>query len=113
MAESEEKQQDEATLEALLSPQDAPIIEPGLSPALNDVLHNFLQFLKLAKNAASHTVRAYRADLGQFLGYLETTPELARDLSRLERTHVRAFLVDLQQGDYARTSLARKLASLR
>jgi integrase/recombinase XerC len=92
-------------------PQDAEMIEPGLSPALNDALRGFLQFLKLARNAAAHTVRAYRADLAQFLGYVEA--ELEGDLSKLERSHVRAFLVSLQQGEYARTSLARKLASLR
>ncbi len=91
-----------------------PPLEPGLSAALNDVLHGFLQHLKLAKNAAAHTVRAYRADIAQFLGYVETHPELGPGaLHRVGRAHVRAFLADLQQGEYKRTSLARKLASLR
>lgn len=91
-----------------------PRTEPGLGAASNDLLDGFLQFLKLGKNAASHTVKAYRADLAQFLGYVETHPELGEGaLNKVERTHVRAFLADLQQGDYKRTSLARKLASLR
>ncbi len=59
-------------------------------------------------------MRAYRADIAQFLGYVETNGELGPGaLHRVERAHVRAFLTDLQQGDYKRTSLARKLASLR
>jgi integrase/recombinase XerC len=85
-----------------------------LSPAMQDVLHSFLQFLRLAKNAAAHTVRAYRADLEQFLGFVETHPDLGKGgLYRVERAHTRAFLVGLQQNDYSRASLARKLASLR
>lgn len=94
--------------------RDKPLTEPGLSAALNDVLDGFLQFLKLGKNASAHTVKAYRADIAQFLGYVETNGELGPGaLHRVERTHVRAFLTDLQQGEYKRTSLARKLASLR
>ncbi len=94
--------------------RDKPLTEPGLSAALNDVLDGFLQFLKLAKNASAHTIRAYRADLAQFLGYVETNGELGpAALHRVERIHVRAFLTELQQGEYKRTSLARKLASLR
>lgn len=95
------------------SPQ-RPLTEPGLSPATNDVLDGFLQYLKLAKNAAAHTVRAYRADIAQFLGFIESHPNLGPGtLSKVERVHLREFLSGLQQGDYARTSLARKLASIR
>lgn len=91
-----------------------PILEPGLSAALNDMLHGFLQYLKLAKNAAAHTVRAYRADIVQLLGYVETHPELGPGgLYRLERKHVRALMADLQQGEYKRSSMARKMASFR
>lgn len=92
----------------------APLLEPALSAATNDALLGFLQHLKLAKNAASHTVRAYRADLAQFLGYVETQPELGPgNLHLVERKHCRAYLSELQQGEYKRASLARKLASLR
>jgi len=91
-----------------------PPVEPGLCAAFNDILGGFLQFLKLAKNASDHTVRAYRADLAQFLGYVELHPDLGPGmLYKVERAHARAFLVGLQQDDYKRASLARKLASLR
>lgn len=102
----------EQELDAETAPR--PLIEPGLSAAGNDMLDGFLQYLKLAKNAAAHTVRAYRADIAQFLGYVETQPDLGPGgLYHVERVHARAFLAGLQKGDYARTSLARKLASLR
>ena len=95
-------------------PSRKPPVEPGLCAAFNDILGGFLQFLKLAKNASDHTVRAYRADLAQFLGYVELHPDLGPGmLYKVERAHARAFLVGLQQDDYKRASLARKLASLR
>lgn len=86
----------------------------GLSPPAADVLQGFLRHLKLTRNAAAHTVRAYRADIAQFLGHIEALPDLgAGGLYRTQRAHVRAFLAGMQQDDYARSSLARKLASLR
>ena len=95
-------------------PSRKPPVEPGLCAAFNDILEGFLQFLKLAKNSSDHTVKAYRADIAQFLGYVEMHPNLGPGtLYKVERTHARAFLVGLQQDDYKRASLARKLASLR
>ncbi|HLJ56540.1 MAG TPA: tyrosine recombinase [Chthonomonadaceae bacterium] len=89
-------------------------IEAGLCAAFDDILAGFLQFLKLARNSSDHTVKAYRADIAQFLGYVETHPDLGPGtLYKVERTHARAFLAGLQQDDYKRASLARKLASLR
>ena len=111
---ADEQDAPEPVLDLELIVADRPLTEPALSAALNDVLDGFLQYLKLAKNASAHTVRAYRADLAQFFGYVEAHPELGPGaLNRVERAHVRAFLVELQQGEYKRTSLARKLASLR
>ncbi len=89
-------------------------VEPALASPLNDKLEAFLQFRKLGKNSANHTLRAYRSDLVQFLSYVQSSPILGADnLARLERAHVRAFLSDLHQGDYKRTSIARKLAAIR
>src|ERR1041384_1031157 len=95
-------------------PSRRPPVEAGLCAAFNDILEGFLRFLRLAKNSSEHTIRAYRADLAQFLGYVETHPDLGPGaLYKVERSHARAFLVGLQQDEYKRASLARKLASLR
>ena len=91
-----------------------PPVEPGLCTAYNEILSGFLQYLRLVKNSSEHTIRAYRADIAQFLGYIEMHPSLGPGaLRRVERMHARSFLVGLQQDDYRRASLARKLASLR
>ncbi len=71
-------------------------------------------YLRLARNASEHTINAYSSDLEQFLGFVQTHPDLGPlALSRVERTHARAFLSEMQQSEYKRTSLARKLASMR
>jgi integrase/recombinase XerC len=89
-------------------------LQADLSPASADVLAGFLQHLKLAKNSSPHTVRAYRADITQFLLYVETHPdEIPGGLHTVARSHTRAYMASLQQGGSARSSLARKLASLR
>ncbi len=100
--------------DVLPPPVPEPPTEPELAPALNDVLLGFGQNLKIGQSAAVHTLRAYRADLVQFLSFVQTHPELGPDrLYYLQRVHVRAFLADLQLGDYRRTSVNRKLASIR
>ena len=87
------------------------LVEPGLCAGYNEILAGYLQFLRLAKNSSEHTVRAYRADMAQFLGYVEMHPGLGpNNLHKLERTHARAFLVGLQQDEYKRASLARRPA---
>ena len=100
--------------DVLPPPKPEAQTEPDLSPALNDSLDGFLQNLRIGRSAAVHTLRAYRADLVQFLSFVQTHPDLGSDrLYYLERVHVRAFLMDLQLGEYQRTSVNRKLASIR
>ncbi len=85
-----------------------------LAPPLSEKLQDYLRYLKLARNVSPRTINAYRADLEQFLGFMQFHPDLGpMRLHHLQRAHVRAFLADLQQSDYTRTSLARKLASIR
>ena len=68
-----------------------------------------------------HTLRGYRSDLRQFVHFLSSaaradaqgaTPP-ARAPQEIEHLTVRSFLVSLQQRGLKRTSMARKLATLR
>ena len=103
-----------------VSPETAQLLaearaaERILPLPLHEHLHAFMQYLRLVKNSSPCTLRAYRSDLEQFLGFVAAHPQLGADgLRLLTRQHVRAFLADLQVSDYSRTSLARKLAALR
>jgi integrase/recombinase XerC len=79
-------------------------------------LHDFLDYLRLNRNASEHTARAYDIDITQFLRHVGsigklTTGELKPEM--LDRTAIRSFLVDLHRQGQSRATAARKLAAVR
>jgi integrase/recombinase XerC len=83
---------------------------------MNEILKEFLQFLRLNRNASAHTVRAYESDLSQFLKHVAAAAGIKRaDLtsSHLDRSAIRGFLADLHKRGLSRASAARKLAAAR
>lgn len=71
-------------------------------------VERFLTALRAAKSRSAHTLRAYRADLEEFLA---KNPSL--EASALDRAHVRRHLADLQSGHRARATVLRKASTLR
>jgi integrase/recombinase XerC len=83
---------------------------------VRDQLREFLEYLRLNRNASAHTVDAYESDVGQFLAFGakhvgKTTATL--EPGDLELATVRAFMGDLYRQGHARASVARKLSALR
>jgi len=71
----------------------------------------FLQYLAAERGASPHTIRSYRADLHDCVGFLER-----RGLGTLvdaDARVVRGYLAYLHDRGLARTSIARRLATLR
>jgi len=69
----------------------------------------FLTHLRASRNYSVHTLRAYGADLDQFLKRLPEAQPCA-----LSRNHVRAYLADLQNsGRLSRNTVLRKVSALR
>lgn len=83
---------------------------------LKDAVREFLQFLKLNRNASPHTVRAYDTDLTQFLahtaGMLGVKPSQV-PVRAFDDDAVRCFLDELHARGISRASAARRLAALR
>ena len=73
----------------------------------------FLRHLERERNASPHTVKAYREDLEQLRAHL--LQELGREPRPAEVDHLllRAFLARLHREGLAKSSAARKLATLR
>jgi tyrosine recombinase XerC len=78
----------------------------------------FLLYLKVEKRYSVHTLLSYRKDLEQFSDYL--SEYLGRDvrndndaLAEIDLMGVRGFINHLHQKGFQKTSIARKLASLR
>ena len=73
----------------------------------------FLVHLEFQKNASPSTVSAYAKDLGEFEDFLQTKSMTLKDASEIEKSHIQAFLAWLFHKNLARSSIARKLSTLR
>jgi integrase/recombinase XerC len=79
-------------------------------------LQEFLEYLRLNRNASAHTSAAYESDVSQFLGFTAQFRGLSMDAlepSHLDLGAIRAFMADLYRQGHARASVARKLSALR
>jgi integrase/recombinase XerC len=78
-------------------------------------LRDFLDHLRLNRNASAHTVAAYESDLSQFLAFAaqESGKRRALEPKHLNLDLIRGFLGELHRQGQARASVARKVSALR
>ena len=74
------------------------------------LFNEYLDYLAGEKNAAEHTITAYRKDLKDYFAYLEKgdIPETAAD-----HLVIRRYMTELQAKGISKNSMARKMSSLR
>ena len=80
---------------------------------MRSTVTQFLKFLATERNASDLTIKAYREDLFGLMEWLQTTRGTLPAPDHLSPQDLRSFQSALQQAGYARTTIARKLASLR
>lgn len=80
---------------------------------MKSAIAQFLQYLATERNASDLTIKAYREDLFGLVEWLEATTGTVPHPSALSPSDLRSFQSALQQAGYARTTISRKLASLR
>ena len=71
-------------------------------------IFNFLHYLKHEKNVSPHTERSYSSDLDQFAEFLGK-----RGIGSVDHRMLREFVAHLLKAGISKTSIARKLSSLR
>ncbi len=73
----------------------------------------FLAHLQTVRGASPHTLRAYAQDIAQFVDYAHDTHQI-RDAQKVDTPLVRAYVAHLTtERNLARTTVARKAASVR
>ena len=73
----------------------------------------FLQHLQVERAASPHTLKGYREDLETFVEYFRDADDRCPNPAELTAVELRGYLAALHEADYAKTSIARKLACLR
>lgn len=79
---------------------------------LEELLMQYQLYLKVGKNYSAHTIKAYLQDLDEFLRFLSTAGEKVSVLE-LENWQIRNYLGNLRLKGLSKSSIARKLASVR
>ena len=77
----------------------------------------FLEYLQVERGSSGHTIRNYLSDLDQFerflRGGIEEVAPVETDWSGIRLDQIRAYLAHLHRQGIRKSSMARKLASLR
>lgn len=78
-----------------------------------EMVRAFLAFLEVEKGYSDATIRSYGTDLDQFNMFLKRVKRNLEKPGRINRDHVRGFLADMHRRSLSKTSIGRKLSSLR
>ncbi|MDR3074195.1 MAG: tyrosine recombinase XerC [Deltaproteobacteria bacterium] len=83
------------------------------SPQDAETIAMFLAHLEMEKGYAAATVAAYGEDLRQFAAFAAASGVSLEAPSAVTARHVRAFMADMHRRSLSKTSMGRKLSSLR
>jgi len=78
---------------------------------MDKYLDKFITYLIAEKNASPYTIKNYRHDIGQFLGFLKEQGIDSWD--GVDRYVLRRYLARLQAGGYVKASITRRISELR
>jgi integrase/recombinase XerC len=78
-----------------------------------EAIDGFLRFLQIERNASDLTRKSYSEDFNSLLDYLRDRCGGVGTVDQLEISILRGYLAYLHECDYARTTIARRLACLR
>lgn len=76
-----------------------------------EAVDNFLNFQTIERNASTHTLKAYSIDLGELSDYLDD--EKVNNIEEVDYFLLRGFIGGLYEKKYAKSTIERKLATVR
>jgi integrase/recombinase XerC len=80
---------------------------------MQTAIDRFLQYLTVERNSSALTVKSYREDLQALAAYLGERYQSAPQPGDVTTLDLRGYLAALHERQYAKTTIARRLASLR
>jgi integrase/recombinase XerC len=80
---------------------------------MKDVIARYLDYLRSVRNASPSTLRNYRTDLLEFVEYLTPPGAVTLPLGKIDHRTIREFMGHLHDRGLQKSSIARKLASIR
>ncbi|HWB13895.1 MAG TPA: tyrosine recombinase XerC [Pirellulales bacterium] len=80
---------------------------------MQTAIDRFLQYLTVERNSSALTVKSYREDLQALAAYLGERYQSAPQPGEVTTLDLRGYLAALHERQYAKTTIARRLASLR
>lgn len=84
-----------------------------MSHKLHSAIDDFLRYLKIERNASELTLKSYSEDFNSLFDYLQERVGGITDPAQFEITMLRGYISYLHECDYAKTTIARRLACLR
>jgi integrase/recombinase XerC len=94
--------------------QKEEAIKGGYSKPMINEIAQFLNYLRVEKDASSHTIRNYRNDLLQFVEFISDKSYSVLDrLNEIDHITIRNFLANIKDKNYSRATVVRKIAALR
>lgn len=78
---------------------------------MEEAIGSFIQYICDERRYSPQTVKAYQTDLNEFYQFLQTSSEV--NITNIHYADVRYYLAYLNEKQLAKTSIARKLSSLR
>lgn len=83
---------------------------------MKSAIDKYFRYLKIERNASSHTITSYKNDLTQFLEFCTDffgVDESQILLDDIERLTIRLWLGELSEAGLAKSTIARKVAAIR
>jgi len=77
----------------------------------SELIAQYEEHLVLVRNLSENSIRGYVSDLESFLKHLEKLQ--IQEFKDLELTHIRSWLAELQSSGVARSTMARRIVSIR
>ena len=79
-------------------------------PHVSELIEAFCDSMRIERNSSVHTVRAYRVDL---LDFGRWALRIGLDPFQISHKQLRSYLGELDQAQYSRTTINRRLSALR